>query len=319
MSAPRTSPPLVLLGPQRIQPTLAAAFDRLRIEGTIAAVTAGWQEREAEVEEMREHVDRPVVNLLLHARAEQLFEEDPDLAQGYRRRQRTLIELQRLYRLRLNHTLAGAKEMFALRSDPSLLLPERKAAIAAVRRLDAHHLRGLRKVHQRFESEQRPFAHRALIAQRQELAEQLAGCSALAIAGGHVAALLNRLRLFGLLELAADLPIVAWSAGAMALAERVVLFHDHPPQGAGDAEILEAGLGLFNNLLPLPHARYRLRLDDPQRVAIFARRFAPAVSVTLDVGHRFERRDGLWQAHGDPRKLTVRGKVRKIKAGELNR
>ncbi len=317
MSARSTNLPLVLLGPQRIEPTLVDAFDQLHIEGTIAAVTAGWQEREAEVEEMREHVDRPVVNLLLHARAERLFAADPDLAQAYRQRQRTSIELQRLYRLRLNHTLAGAKEMFTLRTDPKFLLPERKAAIAAVRRLDARHLRSLRKVHQQFESEHRPFAHRALAAQREELAEQLDGCSALAIAGGHVAVLLNRLRLFGLLELAAELPIVAWSAGAMALAERVVLFHDHPPQGAGDAEILDAGLGLFADLLPLPHARYRLRLDDPLRVAIFARRFAPALCVALDDGNRIERRDGVWQPHGGTQRLTSRGKVRKVRVRKL--
>ncbi len=305
--------PLVLLGPQRLEPTLADAFDRLEIEGTIAAVTAGWQEREAEVEEMREHVDRPVVNLLLHARGEALFAADPDLAQAYRQRQLTLIELQRLYRLRLHHTLAGAKAMFGLNADPKLLLPERKAAITAVRRLDNRHLRSLRKVHLQFENDHRPFSNRAVAAQREELATLLAGCSALAIAGGHVATLLNRLRLFGLLDLAADLPIVAWSAGAMALAERVVLFHDHPPQGAGDAEVLEAGLGLFSDLLPLPHARYRLRLDDPQRVAIFARRFAPARCVALDSGNRIERRGGTWQPHGGIQKLTSRGRVRKMK------
>ncbi len=55
--------PLTLLGPQRLRPTLAAAFDELGISGQVAAVTAGWQEREAEVEEMKEHLGRPVVDL----------------------------------------------------------------------------------------------------------------------------------------------------------------------------------------------------------------------------------------------------------------
>jgi hypothetical protein len=46
-----------------------------------------------------------------------------------------------------------------------------------------------------------------------------------------VAVLVNRLRLFGLGDLVADKTVFAWSAGAMAVSERVVLFHDDPPQG----------------------------------------------------------------------------------------
>ena len=307
-----TNPPLVLLGPQRLRPNLADAFDHLQVEGSIAAVTAGWQEREGEVEEMREHVDRPVENLMLHARAEALFAADEELATAYTERQRTLITLQRLYRARLSHVLAAAKETFSLRAEPELLLPERKAAINAVRRLDAHHLRRVRQVHKEFEEEHQPWSHPALVEERASIAEQLEGAAALAIAGGHVATLLNRLRLFGVLELTEGLPIVAWSAGAMVLADRVVLFHDHPPQGAGDPEVLESGLGVFDDIVPLPHASKRLRLDDPQRVAIFARRFGPARCVTLNEGSRLERIDGTWFAEPGTDRLTSRGKVRKL-------
>ncbi len=38
--------------------------------------------------------------------------------------------------------------------------------------------------------------------------------------------------------------------------------------------------------MPLPHARRRLRVDDPVRLAVLARRFAPARCVVLDDGVR---------------------------------
>jgi len=109
-------------------------------------------------------------------------------------------------------------------------------------------------------------------------------CSALAIAGGHVGVLRNRLWLFDVVPVARKGPILAWSAGSMALCERIVLFHDSPPQGPGDAEVFEEGFGVCPGIVPLPHARRRLRLDDPTRVSLFARRFAPARAVVMDDG-----------------------------------
>ena len=46
---------VVFLGPQRFQPTLAGVLDRLEVEGTVAVITAGWQEREQEVDELEDH------------------------------------------------------------------------------------------------------------------------------------------------------------------------------------------------------------------------------------------------------------------------
>jgi hypothetical protein len=303
--------PLILLGPQRLRPTLVSALDELGVDGPVAAVTAGWQEREAEVEEMREHVGRPVVNLMLHARSDRLFAADAEFAARYRARQERLRQLQELYRLRLAPAVKTARLLLGREGDRKLLDPERRAAIRALRTLDAHHLKRLKAVHEEFEATAEPAARPALRRHRRELAAKLRGAGALAIAGGHVAVLLNRLRLFGVLELAPDLPIVAWSAGAMVLGQKVVLFHDHPPQGAGDAEVLEAGLGLFSDLVPLPHARHRLRLGDPGRVGLFARRFAPAACVAMDGGSRLVRAaDGAsWRANDATFRLTARGTI----------
>ena len=151
---------------------------------------------------------------------------------------------------------------------------------------------------------------------RDELRELIEPTGALLIAGGHVGVLLNRLRLFAVLELIGDRPVVAWSGGAMALTERIVLFHDSPPQGPGDAEIYAPGLGLVRGVLPLPHARHRLRLDDPARVALLAQRFAPDLCVPLDAGERLDgsRGDTHWTLLGGARTLDADGSVREVGA-----
>jgi peptidase E len=177
-----------------------------------------------------------------------------------------------------------------------------RAAIAALRRLDAEHLRDLRAVHARFEQRWSADHHPLLARQRTDIEEIIGGAGVVCVAGGHVAVLLNRLRLFGLGRALRARPVVAWSAGAMALADRVVLFHDHPPQGAGNAELFEAGLGLLAGTVFLPHAATRLALADHDRVALLARRFAPAVAYTLDDGDCLHwRRGRLAGVHGSRR------------------
>ena len=134
------------------------------------------------------------------------------------------------------------------------------------------------------------------------------------IAGGHAAVLLNRLRLFGLDAMVRDLPVLAWSAGAMVLSEQVVLFHDSPPQGAGNAEILDAGLGRCRGIVPLPRASDRLRLDDPVRVSILARRFTDQACVALDPGSRLIISEGRVQAGPGTRCLHHDGAVRQMES-----
>src|SRR4029077_15454639 len=80
----------------------------------------------------------------------------------------------------------------------------------------------------------------------------------------------------------------AWSAGAMALGERIVLFHDRSAHGPGHPEIHGSGLSVLRGVVPLPHARARLLLDDAPRMSVFARRFAPARCVLLEDGTRID-------------------------------
>ena len=57
-------------------------------------------------------------------------------------------------------------------------------------------------------------------------------------------------------------PVIAWSAGAMALTDRIGLFHHRAPQGPGHPEVRGSGLSMVRrHAVLLPHARARLLLD----------------------------------------------------------
>jgi hypothetical protein len=184
-------------------------------------------------------------------------------------------------------------------------------ALIAVRALDAHHLQRSAALDDQIRERIRAKPRASVQRHREQVARLLEGAGALLIAGGHVGVLLNRLRLFRVLEQSGELPIVAWSGGAMVLTERIVLFHDRPPQGAGDAEVYAPGLGLLRGVVPLPHASARLDLHDPRRVAQFARRFGPAACVALDAGTRLDRRRGedQWRVGPTTRVLCPDGQL----------
>jgi len=125
-----------------------------------------------------------------------------------------------------------------------------------------------------------------------------------------VGVLAEVLHLFNIAAALRSAPLIAWSAGAMALADRIVLFHDRAPQGPGHPEVYGSGLSLLRDVVLLPHARARLLLDDTPRMAVFARRFAPARCVLLETGTRIEVPDGGWppgtRALGEDGHVTAR-------------
>jgi len=301
--------PTVLLGPQRLEPNVGAALERLGLaEGPVAAITAGWEEREAEDVELGRHLGRPVDNLGLHERAEALFREDPHLHEALREARDRMRELQRLYRLRLRYLGPAAEELLRRDGPDDLLEPERQGAMDQLRALDEHNLRRVRDLESDLRERMRLAGHPRLQAHRRDLAARLARAEALLVAGGHVGILYNRLWLFDVLDLVPPtMPVVAWSAGAMVLAERIVLFHDMPPQGRGYAEVFGPGLGLCRGVVPLPHASLRLKLDDPVRVQILSRRFPDALCAALDPGSELVWDGQAWRGSGTTRRLTLEG------------
>jgi hypothetical protein len=274
----------ILLGPQSPIPNLKQAVDMLEFDGPIVAITAGWRDSEGEIDELREDIGRPVEDLLLYQRAEEVFAAEPGLGESQRERQEKLRELQRFYRLRLSPTLTAARRLMHAKGDPDLLLLEQRAAVAQLRALDRHHLRHIMVLHRDFDRRRSSLHIPLAIAQREAVHRLVEKAGLVLIAGGHVAVLLNRIRLFRLGELLAQKPIIAWSAGAMALSERIVLFHQKAPQGKSDAEVLDAGLGIVRQRVLLPDARTRLDFANRTRLALFSRRFAPARCCTLDNG-----------------------------------
>jgi len=107
-------------------------------------------------------------------------------------------------------------------------------------------------------------------------------------------------------------PLLA--AGSMALAERVVLFHDAPPQGPGNAEVFEVGIGLYHGVIPLPHAAKRLKLEDPLRVRLMARRFRPNVGAVLDPKTRLDWNGRRWRGQTGTLRLCEDGKLAEVNA-----
>jgi hypothetical protein len=298
---------VLLLGPQFRAPNLRDALETAGLHGPVVTITAGWQEREGELGALEEHLGLHARDLRLYERAEAVFAADAALHEAHRARQNDLRRLQDLYRVRLDHAKAAARELMQSEDDSPLARRARRGAITDLRRLDAAHLRDIRALHRRFDAHWSAARRPILAAQQAELAGLVAAAALVCIAGGHVAVLINRLRLFGLEGALRGRPVAAWSAGAMAVAERVVLFHDRPPQGAGNAELFESGLGLVRGAVFLPHAATRLATSDPRRLALLARRFAPAACYTLDDGSRLLWRRGRLAAAACSQRVTRTG------------
>lgn len=276
---------VLLVGPQRDRPNLSELLRRHGIKGRLGVVTAGWQEREDEVEELESHLAGGAVSLQLHRRADEAFQADRELAELHHDRQMILQRLQRLYDVRLRYIMDAVADLERRNGKDESLTFHREQAMQSVRDLDREHLDRIREVHADWEAKLDLANRKSVIKAKRDVAALLGDCDGLAISGGHVAVLLNRLRFFDVLGALSDTaPIVAWSAGAMVVTERVVVYHDSPPQGPGNAEILETGLGEARDVVALPHAARRLRLDDAERVSRLARRLLPATCVAFDDG-----------------------------------
>ena len=316
MATPHAAP-IILLGPQRRAPTARDALAPMTNDGeAVAAITAGWEEREHEQVELVEHLGRTVHNLELRRRATDVARRDPELDAALHSRADTLRELHELYRLRLRHLAPAAEKLLRRMRPAELLEAERESALEDLRTLDRHHLERVEEIQRTFDAQYRPAERESVARHREEVGQLLASSAALCIAGGHIQILLNRLRLFDVLGLLpASLPIVAWSAGAMALSERVVLFHDSPPQGRGYAEVLCKGLGICQGVVPLPHASERLQLADHVRVQLLSRRFPDAICAVLDENTQLAWDGRAWSASAATQQLTPGGTLAAVGAG----
>ncbi len=281
-----SAPPVrLLLGPQRPTRNIAESIEAAGLaNGSFATISAGWQEAENDIDDLREIVTRPLLDLRLYARAEEVFQADENLAAMYRARQNRLKAQQRLYRLRLRHLAMAARQTIRADGDAVMVAAEKRHAIAQLRALDRHHLQRTGSIHRPFIEQFNVDSSPLLAQHHREIGEIIDECGAVLITGGNIVVLLNRMLLFGVDRLLADRHIVAWSAGAMVLTERIVLFHDRGPQGRRDSEVLGAGCGLIPGCIFFPDAEHRLREGERSRIELMFRRFSPDTCVTLDSG-----------------------------------
>ncbi len=277
----------ILLGPQRFLTTAGTAVRSLQVDGPVATVTAGWQEREGEDAELDEVLGGRSRNLGLFGRLTDVLDTDARFAAAALAHRDAMDELTGIYSLRLQRTLDSvyAVQRRTVRDDIA------DAALAdgvrAVRAVDAWYLETVDQLYGELEMASPVAESEPVQRHRAEVAEVLGSAGALAIAGGHVGVLLRSLKLFGVIP-QPELPVVAWSAGAMALTDRVVLYNDNGPQGREGAEVWDRGLGRVHDVVAMPHARRRLRMDDLMTVQILVRRFADASCLLLDDGARVD-------------------------------
>jgi len=307
MTAPRRR--LLLLGPQPEFATLRRAIERLGTASPVAVTTAGWQEDESDDGELLRHLPSGSFNLRLFQRSEQLFRDDAELIQLLRQRQDELRYLRDVYRKRLECLRQALVETMQFDSRGFDLTPERTSAFEQIQQLDRQYFLRTCQVCDEYEQRLRMSERAEVVRHRREIEQELHRAEALVISGGHAGIILNRLKIFDLLEPRPELPVIAWSAGAMALSEEVVFFHDSPPQGPGNPEIMRAGVSEYVRILALPDARHRLKLDDPFRVQLFARRFEDFQCVIFDENTLLDRIDGRWETEGVVQRLGVDGQL----------
>ena len=207
-----------------------------------------------------------MVNLSLHARWLDVQEQDREFAHAEREHEAALGELRQLYLVQLDHALQATYTVApGQEGRPRLRERALTGAVEMVRLLDHQHLQRVREVQLAFFDAWRPQERDSVAGHRDEVRRLLTTADAVVFPSGHVGLLARLLHLFHV-EPSLPRTVVAWSAGAMALTERIVLFHDHVPHGVAQTEVLGEGIGLVPGLVLLPHARRRLRVDDPVRM-----------------------------------------------------
>ena len=271
-----------LLGPQRFLTTAGAVVRSLSVEGPVATVTAGWEERESDDAELDSVLEGRSRNLRLFGRMMDVLERDPEVAAAALALRDAVDDLFGAYSVRLHHALDSVYAVRRRKGRDDVLSAAYEDGVEAVRRLDEWYLDEVRNLYSEAYATGAVDRSELWAQHRAEVAEVLAESSVLAVAGGHVGMLLRTMQFFTVRP-PAELPVVAWSAGAMAMTRMVVLFNDFA-QSRPAAEVWDRGVGRVDRVIALPHARRRILLEDRVRTQVFVRRFQGYACLLLDDG-----------------------------------
>lgn len=278
---PKFSQPCLLLGHQQPQSRLREALDHWKIEGPVGLVSAGWEEDEDDDHWVKESTGRTVINAQLFDLAERLFAEDPEVIRLLRQRQDELRRLREVNKIQMYHLLAIARDLLTREFAGEDVLVPTQATFQQLQQVDHDYLELVTEVIRKYDKIIDPWQRPSVRQYRLRVLERLHNCQALLIAGGHLGVLLNRLNLCRLLR-HAQVPVIAWSGGAMALGEKAVFFHHFPPHGMGDTELSRSGMRWYRGLLVFPRCRERLNLKSRVEIALLARRFGDDLCLALD-------------------------------------
>lgn len=275
----------VLLGPQRFRTTVGGALRTVAPEGMVATVTAGWRDRESDTDELDATLEGRGRHLRLYGRLTDVLDSDRRFAEAALAHRDAVNELAGIYSLRLQRALDSvyAAQRRPVRSD--IATSAEADGVRVVQSIDQWYLDAVNQLHGELQVAAPPEESEPIQRHRAEVAQAVGQARAIAIAGGHVGQLLRCLKLFQV-NLPPQLPVVAWSAGAMSLTERVVLYHDRGPSGLVGSEVWDRGLGRALRIVAMPHARRRLQMDDRMVLRVLARRFGDARCLLLDDGAR---------------------------------
>ncbi len=279
----------ILLGPQRFTLRATNALRSLDTTGPVAVINSGWEEREDEIDELDAALDGRMRGLRLYHRLNDVLSKDENFASAASRFRDRHDELTGLYRIRLQHAMEGVYAVqhqvpsHPSRAHQSAAYRALHDAIAGVRAIDEWYLAELSRLRDELEVDGGVNTSEVIAWHRSELRALQNDCVAWVLPGGNIRTLMTTLWLFSV-TIPAEKPVVAWSAGAMALTERIALFHDFGPEGAQEAELFDTGLGRVRGMVVFPHARRRLRMDDLDRLGALATRLEPAECVLLDDG-----------------------------------
>lgn len=118
------------------------------------------------------------------------------------------------------------------------------------------------------------------------LEQRILSANTIVLFGGQLDLLLDALRLFRLRDALAEAlrrgaQIVAMSAGAMVLCERVIIYDDMATTRR-DFQLYDRGLSLVRDIQLFPHCTERIQTEDPDNLAYLARRFRHHACVGLN-------------------------------------
>jgi hypothetical protein len=277
----------VLLGPQRFRTTAGAAIRAVAPDGPVATVTAGWRDRESDTSELDTVLEGRGRHLQLYGRLSDVLEVDRRFAEAALAHRDAVDELAGIYSLRLQRALDSVYAVQRRTVRAELAATALADGVRVVQSIDRWYLEVLDQLHGDLRAAAPPEDSEAIQRHRAEIADVLRAARAVAIAGGHVGVLLRCLKLFEV-DLPRQLPVVAWSAGAMSLTDRVVLYNDRGPSGVVGSEVWDRGLGRAPRIVAMPHARRRLKMDDPTVLQVLVRRFGDARCLLLDDGARVD-------------------------------